>query len=181
MSVNRRKILVDVVCPDCGKIRQRERRDLNRYSHYCRSCGQKYKQTSDYSSGRKAHNDAIKALYEKCSFDVCNLTFLPKPKMRRIHKAALHRGLNWNLTALFLENLYNKQHGKCVYTGILLHLNYGKNSLSLDRIDSNLGYVETNVQWVIKEINFMKQSLTHADFLYYCRLVTTKENKNESY
>lgn len=41
---------------------------------------------------------------------------------------------------------------------------------SLDRIDSKIGYIEGNVQWVHKDINKMKNSHTHATFLQWCRL-----------
>lgn len=42
------------------------------------------------------------------------------------------------------------------------------NSASLDRIDSSKGYSINNVQWVHKDVNFAKQSMTMKDFVQLC-------------
>lgn len=42
---------------------------------------------------------------------------------------------------------------------------------SLDRIDSNFGYTETNVQWVHKELNIMKWNLTDKSFVDWCEKI----------
>lgn len=175
MSSNRRKILADVICPDCGAVRQRERRDLNRYSHYCRSCIQRIKKPSTYVTGRKAHNNETHVIHIENPFDADNLTILPKTKMRRIHKAAIHRGIEWKLTASYLEELYKKQTGLCALSGLPMSLDYGKHSISIDRIDSAQGYLEGNVQFVIKEVNFMKQDLQLETFKHYCKLIGEKQ------
>lgn len=65
---------------------------------------------------------------------------------------------------------------KCALSGINLILGHEKDgkticTASLDRIDNNMGYVNGNVQWVHKDINFMKQDLTQLEFLNYCRLI----------
>lgn len=48
---------------------------------------------------------------------------------------------------------------------------------SLDRIDSSRGYVEGNVQWVHKDVNFMKQALSQERFVELCTLVAEKARK----
>jgi hypothetical protein len=48
---------------------------------------------------------------------------------------------------------------------------------SLDRIDSKLGYIPGNIQWVHKTINRMKVNLPEEDFVYFCRLITDYRNK----
>ena len=42
---------------------------------------------------------------------------------------------------------------------------------SLDRIDSTKSYNVGNVQWVHKDINFMKGSLSENKFIEYCNLI----------
>ena len=42
------------------------------------------------------------------------------------------------------------------------------NNASLDRIDSKLGYIEDNVQWVTSKVNMMKQHYTQEEFLEVC-------------
>lgn len=42
---------------------------------------------------------------------------------------------------------------------------------SLDRIDSKKDYTIDNVQWVHKDLNYMKQDFTEEEFINYCKLV----------
>ena len=43
--------------------------------------------------------------------------------------------------------------------------------MSIDRIDSNIGYELGNIQWVDKRINMMKGSLSNGEFINLCTLV----------
>jgi len=45
---------------------------------------------------------------------------------------------------------------------------------SLDRINSDMGYVEGNVQWVHRDINFMKGCLSQHNFIHLCQLIVKK-------
>jgi len=47
---------------------------------------------------------------------------------------------------------------------------------SLDRIDSNLGYIVGNVGWTSTIINIMKQNLKLCDFIELCCIIS----KNKS-
>lgn len=79
--------------------------------------------------------------------------------------------LEFDITPEYLLDLYIKQNGKCALSKIALPLNtlnYRDLTLSLDRIDSNKGYVKGNVQWVDKRINMMKQSFTQEEFIQMC-------------
>lgn len=82
-------------------------------------------------------------------------------------------------------NLFLKQEKRCALSGLELEFghSYGSKYLrknttaSLDRIDSKLGYIEGNVQWVHKEINLMKGKLPQERFIALCKLVSErKEN-----
>lgn len=90
--------------------------------------------------------------------------------------------LEFNITPEYLEKLYNENH-ICVYTGIDLsydnNLNVKDNFLSIDRIDSNIGYIEGNIQFVHKSINMMKGTLSHKEFINFCELVTLNKNNYE--
>lgn len=50
--------------------------------------------------------------------------------------------------------------------------------MSIDRINSDIGYEEGNIQWVDKRINMMKGSLSNKEFIELCTKVA-KYNKNE--
>jgi archaellum component FlaC len=42
---------------------------------------------------------------------------------------------------------------------------------SLDRIDSKLGYIEGNVQWLHKDVNYMKQEYSQEYYIDICKKV----------
>lgn len=44
-------------------------------------------------------------------------------------------------------------------------------NISIDRIDSAVGYVRGNVQFVCDVVNRMKQDLEQADLLIWCRRI----------
>lgn len=80
--------------------------------------------------------------------------------------------LEFNITPEYLEKLYEEQNRKCAISGLSLELDITKAAIkqnwSLDRIDSNKGYIEGNVQWVHKDINRMKQSYSNKYFKEMC-------------
>lgn len=47
-----------------------------------------------------------------------------------------------------------------------------ESNASIDRIDSNLGYVRNNIQWVLKDINKMKNDFDQSHFIELCSKVS---------
>ncbi len=96
----------------------------------------------------------------------------------RVKRRALISKFEFNLTVKYLEDLFIKQESKCALSNLIIEFrpNYLKNeqSASLDRIDNDKGYVEGNVQWVHKDINFMKGVLSSERFIKLCNLVSSK-------
>ena len=96
--------------------------------------------------------------------------------LTKIRDDAKIRNLDFRLTLEYLWKLFIIQNKKCALTGDVL--NFGKTcrdrsrTASLDRIDPTKGYIETNVQWVHKDINFAKQSMTNEKFIDLCWKVT---------
>jgi len=71
--------------------------------------------------------------------------------------------------------LFLDQNRKCALTGLILKLGsrYTEpGTASLDRIDSGIGYVPGNVQWIHKDVNRMKNSFDQSYFIDMCRLVS---------
>ena len=105
---------------------------------------------------------------------------------RRTIKSAITRGINFDLTMEDVWHKYEEQGGKCIMTNLAVTFspNYNKIKLqtaSLDRIDSNLGYIKGNIQIVHKVINHMKGFLTSEEFIGFCNLVAkTHEISNEN-
>jgi len=91
-------------------------------------------------------------------------------RMAKLKETAKKRNLELNVTAEYLQFLWVQQDGKCAYTGRRLFLSQNKSgdNASLDRIDSSLGYIEGNVQWVHVNVNRLKWSLREEDFIELC-------------
>lgn len=98
-------------------------------------------------------------------------------------KGAEKRKIAWNLTIEYLWNLFIKQKRKCALSGVKINFQpsakkYIKATASLDRIDSSKDYTEDNVQWVHKQVNFMKQAMTDTELINWCRTILNY-NKNK--
>lgn len=101
----------------------------------------------------------------------------------RWRKSAETRKIKWDVTIEYLDSLIENQGFKCVFTGEELTIGHGgKNGLivngsaSLDRINSSVGYVEGNVQFVAKDVNMAKQKLTDEEFTSLCLRVSNYAN-----
>ena len=86
------------------------------------------------------------------------------------------RGWKFNLSSDFLVELWNKQGGKCFYTGEELTLDRLRrigDSASLDRIDSTRGYTKDNVVWTSRFVNTSKGQRNFDEFISFCRTVVS--------
>lgn len=97
---------------------------------------------------------------------------------RGIKTRIKRKNLEINITKEYVNKLFLEQGGKCKLTGIEITLPKSwkdrSYSASLDRIDSNLGYIIGNVQWVHKHINVMKNTFPEEIFIYLCSKVAEK-------
>ena len=104
-----------------------------------------------------------------------HLNILPNFRFKKIRETCERKGRSFDLTPEYLVDLFYKQKGRCVYTGIKLVFGIPTRKIlgtaSLDRIDSSKGYIEGNVQWVHKHINMMKQAYSHDYFVDMCSRV----------
>lgn len=105
---------------------------------------------------------------------------IPGSFIQRYSRKVKNTGMEWNLTLDYLNDLYAEQDRKCALTGIPIsfeneNLEAGyKCTASIDRIDSNRGYLVGNVQLVHKDINMMKNKYDQQYFIEMCRLVSQK-------
>lgn len=77
-----------------------------------------------------------------------------------------------NIDHKYLMDLIEQQDYKCALTGIkLTHIFRSLTSASLDRIDSNIGYLKGNVQFVCKGINLMKSYHTQEEAIEFINLI----------
>lgn len=92
-----------------------------------------------------------------------------------IKEGARRRKIPFEIDIKFAWNLFLKQNRKCAISGIPLEFHTDSTasncSASLDRIDSSKGYLKKNVQWVHKDINWMKQDYSQEEFIHYCKII----------
>jgi hypothetical protein len=105
---------------------------------------------------------------------------------KKIESNAKKRGLEFNIDIDYLYNLYLNQNKKCALTGVDINIvstsvrvKYHLNTASLDRINSDVGYVIGNVRWLHKSINQLKSDLSDDDLIYMCNLII-KHNPESS-
>lgn len=92
--------------------------------------------------------------------------FVPGRKYSSIKYNAARRGIEFDVSIEYLDELWVAQDGRCYYTNEELDItSRNRSTASLERINSDIGYVEGNVAWASAEINFCKHTLTEARFL----------------
>lgn len=119
-----------------------------------------------------------------------SLDHLPEVRkfVNRLHQkvksdAKTRRHLEFTVTVDELVELYLKQAGQCALTGWPLEWhsggNYrgGKNPrvLTMDRIDSQSGYVIGNIQLTCLQANILKAAMSQQDFVDFCRAVAWRD------
>lgn len=98
----------------------------------------------------------------------------------RIKDNAAKRNFDFDLTIEEAWKLFVEQKGKCALSGVEIFFDQKsslhsqrrkKTTASLDRKDSTIGYILSNVQWVHKKINVMKMDLNESEFIDFCEAV----------
>lgn len=96
----------------------------------------------------------------------------------RKSRTSIKKKLDVSITDIW--ELFLQQDKKCALTGLPLtfptkntNSEFKKSTASLDRIDSNKGYVKNNLQWVHKDINKMKNIYSNKYFIKMCKLVSS--------
>ncbi len=83
--------------------------------------------------------------------------------------------LPFDITVDEMLDAYASQQGKCHYTGRPLDYKPGSpDTLSIDRVDSNRGYVKDNVVLCLWTINLMKQDLDLTEFVSMCKIIAER-------
>ena len=146
----------EVACIKCGKIRIVKRRQhaIGMSKKPCKRCSNK-------------NNHPI---------GICGsirLSFFNKYKT-----SAELRSKNWNVTVEEANLILEKQNFKCALSGLLISAcdDLNKITASLDRIDNSKGYELDNIQWVHKDINMMRGTLSIEKFKTLCSMVASKQN-----
>lgn len=88
----------------------------------------------------------------------------------RLVRDARKRGLLFTISIQEAWRVFERQQGRCALSDEPICFGDRKlnGTASLDRIDSDAGYVPRNIQWVHKVVNAMKMQLPQQDFISFC-------------
>jgi len=139
---------------DCGKIVYRNSNQLLHGN--LRSCGCRNRKSKARNYRWSGHGDISGTIWGQ------------------IKRSAQIRGISFSIDIQDAWALFLKQDGRCAIT--LLPIKFPslfdhRCSASLDRIDSSKGYESSNIQWLHKEINRMKGTLSQLNFVEMCKNV----------
>ena len=85
------------------------------------------------------------------------------------------KDIQCNIDLQYLHELWNTQKGLCALSGIPMtyYFDSGRvpTNVSVDRINSNLGYIKGNLQLVCMAVNQMKSDLTIEQLKYFCKSI----------
>lgn len=97
---------------------------------------------------------------------------------RQVKAGSAQRDLVFSISVEYMQKLLIAQQYRCAFSGLPIFIAEtqaqhvrGNSTASLDRIDNEHGYVEGNVHWVHKDINFMKGTLSADRFIELCLAV----------
>jgi hypothetical protein len=167
----------EVICKcDCGTIKKCILAELKREK--IKACGC----MRNNPAMRKAASLRSKVLRENGILNTGGDQYSTKYREYKYLWKAMKNNGRKPIENLSLEDLdlqWKKQNGICPYTKISLvlptHKNYkGEKQFlyaSLDRINSSLPYTKDNIQFVSRNINFAKQSMTHEDMCEFIEII----------
>lgn len=78
-----------------------------------------------------------------------------------------------DITIVDAYNQLEKQGFVCALTGIPLAWSEDS-GMSIDRIDSNIGYYKDNIQMVHKDVNIMKNKYDQDYFINVCKMIAER-------
>ena len=164
--------LVEVECDNCNCLFSKPASEYNRNLKFNRSnyCSRRCSGASCNKNGKQKGNfESIKDYLHKKD------QYTP---FRYYLRSCKRRNKDCSISLEYLKSLWEIQDGICPYSGIKLILStYTKGhnnpifSASLDRIDSSIGYVEGNIQFVSTSINYMKSTMSHEDTIKLCKII----------
>lgn len=94
-----------------------------------------------------------------------------------------HKNRKEFLSLDYVMGIYHAQNGLCALSGEKMTWDVGigrvSTNISIDRIDSNKGYVPGNIQLVCAIVNCMKSDYTQEEFIDFCKkVVRNSEEKH---
>lgn len=114
---------------------------------------------------------AVQKLKIKKNNSKLNHAHIPGTLWSNLISNAKVRNLAFDITPDDIYEQYVSQDKRCALTGraIVLSFDAKLNTASVDRIDSALGYMKSNIQIVHKQVNQCKMDLSDSGFYFLCK------------
>lgn len=167
-----------VVCSGCGCSFEKENRYIKSAEkkgrrHFCSlKCQAVHEGVSRFPSDWNTSETNIENLRKNSRNRIDEYS-----PFRPLLKSCRNRNKNCDLDLPYLKELWEKQKGKCAVTEVDLELkeSYNKNyQASIDRIDSNVGYIKGNIRFTSVSVNWLKSNLDDnhlMEFFQICKMV----------
>jgi len=163
-----------ILCKKCKnkEWRLKNRQKLNKYNVLLYKSNPKRRQ--------KLHDLQklyINTLKGRLSYLVGQAKTKSKPKPgTAASKTWTKSGLGCNIDTDFLLHLWDSQCGRCVISGLKMNYNSRNlRSVSLDQIDSSIGYTTDNVQLVCRWANMAKGNATNIEMLQIIKEIKKRD------
>jgi len=137
-----------VICKPCLNAQKKIYLDANREQH------RQYMRTYRKTWGKSIHLNIDSRIREIVS------------------SARKRRPFDFSIDCQHVKSLWENQNGLCVYTKLPLTLEANQfNTISIDRINSSIGYTKDNTQLVCRAVNEMKMHREESLFIHLCHVV----------
>ena len=172
--------MINITCEHCGNkfdkpVKYYERSVKKNTKHFCsRSCSCFYR-NANMPDGYWQNCSTSKNFIGHTKLDELSpfRSFLRTNKFANTPKIV-------TIDTQYLKNIWESQNGICPYTNIKMYLPETTrdihqkrllNRASLDRIDSSIGYVTGNVEFVCFGINLCKNNFSKDEMLEFIKLI----------
>ena len=134
------------------------------------------------SKSKSCQNCAMKERSGKNNSNWKGYEEIPTSLLTSHKNGAKTRNIDFKVSPKYLMEVWMRQDRKCALSGEPLEMRAKcfkgekawSNSASLDRIDSTLGYVKGNVQWVHPIVNLMKNHFSEDIFIDFCKKISER-------
>lgn len=96
---------------------------------------------------------------------------IPMSVYSHYYHHAVDRDIIFDVSIEYIWELFELQQGLCAISKLPISFDKTNKTASLDRIDSALGYIEGNVQWLHKHVNQMKWNFQQEYFISLCKQI----------
>lgn len=110
---------------------------------------------------------------------------VPGSFVQRYRRSAKNKGFQYKISAEIIYNKWIQQKCKCALSGVDISFENEvpdptryQCTASIDRIDSKVGYIPTNIQIVHKFVNIMKNYFDENEFIKMCENIVSHRKES---